>query len=82
MEGEVRNISGTAIRNVEAVVELRDANSRFVSSATALIEYQPLLPNQSSPFKVIGRHNPAITQFTVSFKELFGGQISTLYSHE
>lgn len=76
-EGFVKNISSTAIENVMAVIVYKDANGTAISSDDALIAYTPLLPDQSSPFKVLTRYNPAFTTARVEFKTLFGGEIST-----
>jgi len=76
-EGFVQNISGTAIKNVTAVMVYSDESGTEVSSDDALIDYDPLLPAQKSPFKVLTRYNPAFKSAHVDFKELFGGQIKT-----
>jgi len=76
-EGFVKNISSTAIENVTAVMVYFDETGTQVSSDNALIEYDPLLPDQTSPYKVLTRYNPAFTKASVEFKELFGGEILT-----
>ena len=48
----------------------------FVTSADALIDYNPILPGQTLPFKVMATHNPAMKTARVDFKELMGGSIS------
>lgn len=75
--GEVTNISGEAIEHVTAVATWRTKGGEFVKSDTAIIEYDPLLPNQRSPFKVGTTDNPAMKNCSVEFKELMGGSIST-----
>jgi hypothetical protein len=47
-------------------------SSLFISSDDALIEYNPLLPGQSSPFKVMVRFNPAMKTYRVHFKDVLG----------
>lgn len=76
-EGFVRNISGAAIEDVAAVIIYLDENGTEVSSDKALIDYNPLLPDQGSPFKVMTRYNPAFKEARVEFQELFGGRIRT-----
>lgn len=76
MSGEVKNISGSRLENVLAVVSYYTEDDTFVKSADALIDYNPILSGQTSPFEVITTDNPAITRFRISFKFLFGGTIS------
>lgn len=73
--GAVRNISGEVQRNVQVVIAWLDAAGTTQTSDTALIEYNPLLVDQESPWKVIGTTNPALTKYTVNFKQLGGGTI-------
>ena len=42
-----------------------------------MIEYNPVLANQTSPFKVMTSDNPAIKKASIDFKELMGGTINT-----
>jgi hypothetical protein len=72
VEGQVKNVSGRPLRNVEAVVTWYDGDSRFVTADSALIEYNPILADQTSPFRVLTRSNPALRNYSVAFKELGG----------
>jgi len=76
-EGYVKNISSVALDNVEAVVTWLDANGTPYSTDDALIDYNPILPGQESPWSTIGTDNPALTRFRVQFKDLLGGAILT-----
>ncbi len=76
LEGQVRNISAQSLKNVAAVASFYDANDGFITSSDALIDYNPVLPGQTSPFKVMTTHNPAMNKAGVEFKELMGGTIS------
>jgi hypothetical protein len=76
MEGQVRNISSRSLRNVEAVATFYTADGEFITSADALIDYNPILPGQASPFKVYATENPAMKKAGVEFKELMGGTIA------
>lgn len=76
-EGEVRNISANAMDGVMAVATYRTKSGEFVTSDDALIEYQPILPNQTSPFSVMTRNNPEISGCEVAFKKIMGGAIPT-----
>lgn len=81
-EGRVKNVSGQKLSNVQAVFETYDANDNFISSGSALIEYDPILANQTSPFKVMLRYNPAMKTGWVTFKVLMGGQLSSVSKKE
>lgn len=71
-EGEVTNVSGDSLKNVEVVVTFRTKSGGFITSASALSTYNPILPNQTSPWKVIAHWNPEIYNASVAFKTLFG----------
>ena len=74
-EGQVKNISSQSLRNVAAVVTFNDADGGFITSDDAVIDYNPILPGQTSPFKVMARANPAMKRALVEFKHLMGGSI-------
>lgn len=73
--GEVKNISSESIKNVMAVGEFRTKDGTLVKAEDSLVDYNPLLPGQTSPFKTGGTDNPAITNCNLSFKTLFGKEI-------
>lgn len=75
INGQVKNISNEKLDGVWAVAEFYDSNSALVTSEDGVIEYNPLMPGQTSPFKIMQRDNPAIKTFKVKFKYLFGGAI-------
>ena len=76
-EGQVKNISGRKLKNVEALVIWFDNNGNMITSDSSLIEYNPIMPGQTSPFSVMEQYNPAMTKARVEFKYLFGGSIQT-----
>ncbi len=76
-EGTVKNISNAAIKNVTAVVSFETEDGQFITSDEAIIAYNPILPGQTSPWKVMGTWNPAMSKAHVSFKTLLGGTILT-----
>jgi hypothetical protein len=76
-EGFVENISGKTVENVEVVIIWVDDDGVPQSSDEALIDYNPILAGQQSPWSTIGTYNPALTRFRVQFKELLGGTILT-----
>ncbi len=82
VEGQVRNISGESLRNVEVLVQWYSAGDEFIKGESALIEYDPILRNQVSPFRVITTWNPAMARFTVNLKRQSGAEIPTLDSRQ
>lgn len=79
VEGEVKNICGRSFENVMAHVVFRTEDEEYVTSADALIDYNPIMPNQTSPFTVMQTDNPLIYWASLSFKYLLGGTIPTKY---
>lgn len=77
VNGLVRNLTGKSLENVTANVSWFDGNGEFIKSDDALIDYNPILPGQTSPFEVITTHNPEMKRFRTEFKFLFGGSIPT-----
>lgn len=73
VEGLVTNNTSQPIRSIVAEARFYDANDNFVHSDDALIDYNPLLPGQSSPFDVIVRRNPGFKLARLYFRT-FGGQ--------
>lgn len=73
--GQVRNVSGESLRNVQAVTTWLTDGGEFITSDDALIDYNPILPGQTSPFKTLTRRNPEMKRFTVEFKTMFGGTL-------
>ena len=59
--GEVKNISDAPISDLSPNVTFRDSNGTFLSNAEFFLDYNPLLPGQTSPFHVWSNSvNPAI----------------------
>ena len=80
VEGMVKNISSAPIDNVQAVAIFSDKGGNFITSADALIDYRPILPGQSSPFKVMKSENPAMKSARMEFKQLMGGELETYHN--
>jgi hypothetical protein len=57
---------------VIAVALLFDLNDEFITTADVLIDYNPVLPGQVSPFEVMATYNPAVRKAGVELEELFG----------
>ena len=81
-EGLVKNISDKSLDNVEAIVNFLDAKGNFVKFDDALIEYNPILSDQTSPFSVMTTDNPMIEKINIDFKYLMGGTIPTKDSRQ
>jgi len=76
IEGQVKNISDQPLRNVTAVGIWLDKAGEFIKSDDALIDYNPILAGQSSPFKTMSTGNPAMAKYRVEFKTLMGGTLA------
>jgi hypothetical protein len=72
IQGEIKNLSSQPIGNAEIKPTFRDTNGGFVSTADALVSFNPLLPGQTSPFDGYGGMNPAIAKVTIAPSILFG----------
>jgi hypothetical protein len=75
VQGRVTNISSENLRNVSAQISFFTKEGDFITSEDALVEFNPLLPGQTSPFKVMARWNPAMNRAQITFKTLFGGTL-------
>ena len=75
VEGQVQNLTDGNIENVMAVVTWFTSDDQFITTDETLINYNPILPGQTSPFEVMSRTNPAMQRFRVEFKTLFGGTL-------
>jgi hypothetical protein len=75
--GEVKNISTENLENVMAVGVFKDSEGNVIKTAEALIEFDPLLPGQSSPFEVLDTYHPSVTSGSVTFTTLWGTPLNT-----
>ena len=73
--GQVKNISKKSYDHVEAVANFTDAKGNFVTTEDALINYNPILPDQVSPFKIPVPWNPAFKNVKVEFKQIMRGKL-------
>lgn len=78
-KGQVKNISDRSLRNVEVLVTFYDKNGTFITASDALIEFNPILPGQTSPFRAMETYNPAMAKATIEFKFLMGETIPMFY---
>jgi hypothetical protein len=74
-EGQIKNISGKKMERVQALVTWYDKNDKMITSETNFTTYNPIMPGQITPFKVMTRHNPSMASATIEFKFLFGNKI-------
>ena len=67
VDGMVRNNTNIRLENVMAVTSWYTSERTFISSHDALIDYNPVMPGQESPFQTIGTHNPQMSKCKLSF---------------
>lgn len=77
VEGQVTSLASKPMQSVAVVTTWFTKDGDFISSDDAVIDYNPLMPGQTSPFKTITRGNPAMSKYSVSFKYLLGAEIET-----
>lgn len=75
LEGQVTNISSRSLEGVVAVATYYDADGGFLTSEETLIAYNPILPGQTSPFRVYTTLQEAMKDAKVDFKYFGGGSI-------
>ncbi|MER8546469.1 FxLYD domain-containing protein [Mesorhizobium sp. M1169] len=75
--GEVTNRSSEPIESLMVIGIFRTSNDEFVKSAEAMVDYQPLMPGQTSPFPAMTTDNPIMRNCNVAFKTMFGGLVSS-----
>ena len=73
----MKNVSSEPIENLQALVSYSTKDGTFITAADGLVAYNPLLPGQTSPFKVMVSHNPAMKSASLAFKTMFGGGVAS-----
>lgn len=76
--GQVTNVSGESMDSLEAEISFYTADGTFVKSDDAFLKYDPVLPNQTSPFEGITTGNPSMATAHIRIKEIFGGEIDAM----
>ena len=66
--GSVKNLLHHNLQHVEVVVALLSDDGTPQTSTAAPIDYDPLLPDQESPWTLYAPFNPALTKYSVSFR--------------
>ncbi len=74
--GQVKNISGQSLKDVEALGTAYTKTGEFVNSSDSLIDYNPIMPGQTSPFKVMMTNNPQMSKCSIDFKHFWGANIN------
>jgi len=74
-EGEVTNRSASRLENIMVVVSFYTGDNQFITSTDALVQFNPILPGQTTPFKAIATYNPRIASAKLAFKRMSGGTI-------
>lgn len=77
VSGMVKNNTHRSIDRLMSVGIFSTSSGDFIKSADAMVDFQPLLPGQSSPFRSMTTDNPAIKNCRVTFKTMFGGEVSS-----
>ena len=77
VRGEVKNVSAGNLKDVEAVVTFRDNSGKYISHESAILEYNPIVAGQTSPFKIISTYNPEITDAIIEFKTIAGDKVKS-----
>lgn len=75
MRGQVKNVGASKLDSVLAVGEFYDKNGVLVKPGEALVDFNPIVPGQTTPFSVMSSYNPEIKTATLNFKTMFGGSI-------
>ncbi len=73
--GQVKNITDQSLKNVEVVGTVYTKTGEYVNSEDSLIDYNPILPGQTSSFKVMMTNNPEMSKCNVDFKYFWGTSI-------
>ncbi|PZO78268.1 MAG: hypothetical protein DI629_12370 [Mesorhizobium amorphae] len=74
-EGQVQNTTLARLKDITAVVTFT-SKGEFVKTATALVDYTPLEPFQTTTFKVMASGPPDIDGCSVEFHILYGRKLS------
>lgn len=74
-KGLVTNLTDEPLKGVMAVVTFYAKDGTFITSDDGMIDYQPVLPGQTSPWDVIVPWNPSMGTAWVEFKLMFGGTL-------
>jgi hypothetical protein len=60
-------------------VSWHSKTGELVKSEQSVVTYNPLLPGQTSPFRVMVSNNPAMATASIAFRTARAGQLPTKY---
>lgn len=75
VHGLVRNLTGSPINSVVAVVNYFGENNAFVKTDEGHAKFDPIMPGQTSPFTVITSAHPSIVRYVVQFRQFAGSTL-------
>lgn len=75
VEGHVKNISEQPLMQVAVVVTWVLPDGVNVRTVSSFLEVDPLLPGQTSPFRVLAFHGSGMTSGRITFYTIFGGDL-------
>lgn len=75
VNGQVKNLTAEPFDNIKVVVTWLAADGTFIVSDSALIDYRPLMPGQTSPFSTITSTNPLMKKYRLEFTTFRGAVI-------
>ena len=73
--GRVKNLTNESLENVMAIVTFTDSSGGFITTGEALIDFNPVLPGQTSTFSAMAQENPKMKKASIEFKYLAGGSM-------
>ncbi len=79
-EGEVKNISSLKMKGVLALVVWYDSNDRMITYSDSVVEYNPIMPDQTAPFRVNAKYNPLMDSAKLIFKTISGATLPAYLS--
>jgi len=66
--GEIKNISDHPIKWIRVITSFYDKDGTFMTSDRGFVEYNPIMPNQVSPFNVLVQWNPLMFTAKIEFQ--------------
>ena len=75
--GQVYNFSRTRIKDTRVIVSFYDSNNRFIDTYSGMLIYNPIMPSQTSPFKVLAPYNPLMHKAVLTFATQSGKVITS-----
>ncbi len=75
VNGEVRNVSDEKLDALRVTAEFRTKDGTLITTEDGMVESSPLLPEQTSSFKIMGRYNSEMATCNLRFKTIWGTEI-------